>query len=241
MKKYTEVLAQIENVREEMKHAQRELENADKAYSNIFEGLTLKERINKKKEPEVIEMHNTYLKTVENLTNVEIDYIVKIALLKNNAKFALMNDVIEVVVNAFNKFSGKPYGEKTKEKISNEIKENVGCGAYISNNTIHVYTLDYVGREYDLEIGMKDYKNKFLIDNKIQKFTRDDLKLYNGSNSYIEDIDTEVKYIRDAQAKIIEKEQELKKMCDDYNKHTVNGIDYITIHSNASTSFSRAL
>ena len=56
MKKYTEVLAQIENAREEMKHAQQELEKENKAYSNIFDGLTLKERINKKKESEVIKI-----------------------------------------------------------------------------------------------------------------------------------------------------------------------------------------
>ena len=240
MKKYTEVLAQIETAREEMKHAQQELENA---YSNIFDGLTLKERINKKKESEVIKMRDTYLKTVEKWANVEIDCNVKIALLKSNAKLALMNDILDVVVSAFNKFSDKPYGEKTKEKISNEVKEKVNCGAYINRNTntIYVYTLDYVGREYDLEIGMKDYNNKLLIDNKIQKFTKDDLKLYNGNNNYIDNVDTEVKYIRNAQAKIIEKEQELKKMCEEYNKHTVNGIEYITIRSNASTSFSKAL
>ena len=231
MKKYTEVLAQIEKAREETKHAKQEIESADKAYSNIFEGLTIKERINKKKESEVIEKQDTYLKTVEKWANV----------LKSNAKLALMNDILDIVVSAFNKFSGKPYGEKTKEKISNEVKEKVNCGAYISRNTIYVYTLDYVGREYDLEIGMKDYNNKLLIDNKIQKFTRDDLKLYNGNNNYIDNVDMEVGYIRDAQAKIIEKEQELKKMCEEYNKHTVNGIECITIRSNASTSFSRAL
>lgn len=237
MKKYTEVLAQIETAREEMKHAQQEIENADKAYSNIFEGLTLKERINKKKESEVIEMHDTYLKAIEKWSNIEINCKVKIALLKNNAKFALMNDVVDVVVDAFNKFSGKPYGEKTKEKISNEVKEKVNCGAYIYNNIIHVYMMNYVGREYDLEIGMKNYSNKFLINNKLQKFTRNDLKLYNGSSNYIENVDTEVKYIRDTQRKIIEKEQELEKMCEEYNKHTMNGINSIIIRSNASTSF----
>lgn len=241
MKKYTEVLAQIEKAREEMKHAKQEIESVDKAYSNIFEGLTLKERINKKKESEVIEKQDTYLKIVEKWANVEIDCKVKIALLKSNAKLALMNDILDVVVSAFNKFSGKSYGEKTKEKISNEVKEKVNCGAYISRNTIYVYTLDYVGREYDLEIGMKDYNNKLLIDNKIQKFTKDDLKLYNGNNNYIDNVDTEVEYIRNAQAKIIEKEQELKKMCEEYNKHTVNGIEGIIIRSNASTSFSKAL
>lgn len=237
MKKYTEVLAQIETAREEMKHAQQEIENADKAYSNIFEGLTLKERINKKKESEVIEMHDTYLKAIEKWSNIEINCKVKIALLKNNAKFALMNDVVDVVVDAFNKFSGKPYGEKTKEKISNEVKEKVNCGAYIYNNIIHVYMINYIGREYDLEIGMKNYSNKFLINNKLQKFTINDLKLYNGSSNYIENVDTEVKYIRDTQTKIIEKEQELEKMCEEYNKHTMNGINSIIIRSNASTSF----
>lgn len=237
MKKYTEVLAQIEKTTKEMKHANQETKNAIDSYTSIFENLSLKEKVKKRKEPEIIAMHEEYLKTVEKWEKIEIDCKVKIALLKNNAKFALMNDVVNVVVDAFNKFSGKPYGEKTKEKISNEVKEKVNCGAYIYNNIIHVYIMNYVGREYDLEIGMKNYSNKFLINNKLQKFTRNDLKLYNGSSNYIENVDTEVKYIRDTQTKIIEKEQELKKMCEEYNKHTMNGINSIIIRSNASTSF----
>lgn len=237
MKKYTEVLAQIEKTTKEMKHANQETKNAIDSYTSIFENLSLKEKVKKRKEPEIIAIHEEYLKTVEKWEKIEIDCKVKIALLKNNAKFALMNDVVNVVVDAFNKFSGKPYGEKTKEKISNEVKEKVNCGAYIYNNIIHVYIMNYVGREYDLEIGMKNYSNKFLINNKLQKFTRNDLKLYNGSSNYIENVDTEVKYIRDTQTKIIEKEQELKKMCEEYNKHTMNGINSIIIRSNASTSF----
>lgn len=237
MKKYTEVLAQIEKTTKEMKHANQETKNAIDSYTSIFENLSLKEKVKKRKEPEIIAIHEEYLKTVEKWGKIEIDCKVKIALLKNNAKFALMNDVVNVVVDAFNKFSGKPYGEKTKEKISNEVKEKVNCGAYIYNNIIHVYIMNYVGREYDLEIGMKNYSNKFLINNKLQKFTRNDLKLYNGSSNYIENVDTEVKYIRDTQTKIIEKEQELKKMCEEYNKHTMNGINSIIIRSNASTSF----
>ena len=237
MKKYTEVLTQIEKTTKEMKHANQETKNAIDSYTSIFENLSLKEKIKKRKEPEIIAMHEEYLITVGKWEEIEINCKVKIALLKNNAKFALMNDVVDVVVDAFNKFSGKPYGEKTKEKISNEVKEKVNCGAYIYNNIIHVYMINYIGREYDLEIGMKNYSNKFLINNKLQKFTRNDLKLYNGSSNYIENVDTEVKYIRDTQTKIIEKEQELEKMCEEYNKHTMNGINSIIIRSNASTSF----
>lgn len=237
MKKYTEVLTQIEKTTKEMKHANQETKNAIDSYTSIFENLSLKEKIKKRKEPEIIAMHEEYLITVGKWEEIEINCKVKIALLKNNAKFALMNDVVDVVVDAFNKFSGKPYGEKTKEKISNEVKERVNCGAYIYNNIIHVYMMNYVGSKYDLEIGMKNYSNKFLINNKLQKFTRNDLKLYNGSSNYIENVDTEVKYIRDTQRKIIEKEQELEKMCEKYNKHTMNGINSIIIRSNASTSF----
>lgn len=241
MKKFTEVLEQIKEATEEMKHAKQERENASDNYISLFDGLTFKERLNKRKESDVVRMRETYLKEVAKWENVEINSKLKISILKSNARIALMNDVIEIAVTVFNKYSSKPYGEKTKEKISNEIKERTNCGAYISKNTIYVYTLDYVGREYDLEIGMKDYNNKLLIDNKIQNFTKDDLKLYNGNNNYIDNVDTEVEYIRDAQAKIIEKEQELKKMCEEYNKHTVNGIESIIIRSNASTSFSKAL
>lgn len=237
MKKFTEVLEQIEKATEGMKHAKQEINNADRAYKSIFDGMTYKERIKKRKEIEFQKMNDEYLKVVEKWANMEIDYKVKIAILKSNAKIALMNDVIDVVIDSFNKFVGKPYGEKTKDKISNSIKEKVNCGAYIYNNTIHVYLMNYVDREYDFEIGMKDYSNKFLIDNKIQGINKDDLILCYSNNTYIEDVETEVKTIRDMQAKIIEKEQEIKKMCGEYNKHTVNGINYITINSNANTSF----
>lgn len=238
MKKFTEVLEQIKEATEEMKHAKQERENASENYVSLFDGLTFKERLNKRKESDVVKMRETYLNEAAKWENVEINCRLKISILKSNARIALMNDVIDIIVTAFNKYSGKPYGEKTREKISNEIKEKANCSAYIhSNNVISINPVNMVGLEYNIELCMKDYNNKFLVDNKIQKLNKDDLKLTSGNNSYSEDVETEVKIIRDMQAKIIEKEQELKKMCEEYNNHTVNGIKHITINSNANTSF----
>ncbi len=238
MKKFTEVLEQIKEATEEMKHAKQECENATDKYTSLFDGLTFKERLNKRKESDVIKMRETYLNEVAKWENMEINCRLKISILKSNARIALMNDVIDIIITAFNKYSGKPYGEKTREKISNEIKEKTNCSAYIhSDNVISINPVNMVGLEYNIELCMKDYNNKFLVDNKIQKLNKDDIKLASGNNPYIEDIETEVKIIRDMQARIIEKEQELKKMCEEYNNHTVNGIRHITVDCNANRSF----
>lgn len=53
------------------------------------------------------------------------------AVLANNRKIVLVNDALTVVIEEFTKFNGKPYGEKTRRKISDAIYEKCGFRAYI--------------------------------------------------------------------------------------------------------------
>lgn len=55
---------------------------------------------------------------------------VKTRILKENAKAALFAEAYPVILDIFKKYSGKPYGEKTREKIRLEIKA-AGYSVYI--------------------------------------------------------------------------------------------------------------
>ena len=46
-----------------------------------------------------------------------------IKFLQNNARISLFHDVMPVLLDILSKYKGKPYGEKTREKIAKELEE----------------------------------------------------------------------------------------------------------------------
>jgi DNA-binding protein YbaB len=68
-------------------------------------------------------------------------------ILKANARAALLAEAMPIILKAFEKYDGKPYGEKTREKIREEVK-SAGYGFYITgyeNYKIVIYTLTNEG------------------------------------------------------------------------------------------------
>lgn len=64
----------------------------------------------------------------------------------DNARRALVNEVVPVAVEHWNGYAGKKYGPKTKEKIRKETEEKTGCICYFT-------TKDYgTGHEFNLII-----------------------------------------------------------------------------------------
>lgn len=104
----------------------------------------------------------------------EVQKIEKFYLMDNLA-LAMLEEYAPAVIEIFNKYSGKPYGEKTKDKIYNEIKNSLNCGAWISNGynqTIHIYLLDDngftgAGQAADIEISLNN--NILSDDNKLME------------------------------------------------------------------------
>lgn len=237
MKHYTEVLEQIKEMTKEKNHAREEIKNADNKYSSYFDGLTLKERIKKRKTDEAQKIADEHMKTVEKWGNAEIDCKIKIAILKNNAKIALMNDVIDVVIESFNRYAGKPYGEKTKDKISHAIQEKTNCCAYVTGNQILVAPVNSIGLEDSIKIGTTDFNIKILVDNKIQTLEKENFCLWDVKSNYIEDLDAEARTIRNMQAEIMKRKEELEQMCIEYNSHAVKGINHISLQCDAYASF----
>lgn len=81
---------------------------------------------------------------------------VKTRILQANARAALLNEALPVIIEACKPYAGKPYGEKTAAKIKDEVKK-AGFGFYFDgyhNNRINIYTLTNEGyRGWDETTG----------------------------------------------------------------------------------------
>ena len=222
MKKFIDILEEIKQTRKAITAAEARENELVESYMKICD---LRERYEARKAAE-----NDMMKASEEKKNLQIT----IKILNNNAKIALFNEVIPVALEVLKKYAGKPYGEKTKEKISDEIKEKTNCRFYITSRwdsySFDIYPMDGFGNDYNITCGSK-YTNgerkPLLLDNKIQLITFDELELYYISRAYVEDIPQRVEDIKAAYAEAVVKQEELKAACDRFNALAVGDIKNI--------------
>lgn len=217
MKHYNEILKDIETARKNLK----KLEEKEKAMTDaIINALDLETKLNMKKDAAA---------ALAKISEKRKDLEITIKLLRNNARVALFNDVSPVIIETLETYAGKPYGEKTRQKISDIIKDKTGYRCYISQAfyystpEINVFPPEH---NNNITIGTKS-DHKILIDNKIQPPTVEQLKLYYVNNTYFEDIPAAIKDMRKAYKKAYEKQKELETLCNEFNKYAVDGIDRI--------------
>lgn len=222
MKKFNAIIREVNQTRQNIKEVEEKLKDIRKTYLNIMD---LKDRHEK-------------MKTVENdIANIEEkkeDLQITVKILNSNAKIALFNEVMPQVLEVLAKYKGKPLGSKTEEKIKNEIKEKTNCGFYISirysSQEYHIFPLEFNGNTYDIECGTKFINGKqknLLEDNKIQVPELNDLTLYYTSKEYIDNIPKRIKELKRLYKKAYEKQQELEKICSDYNSLAVGNVKHI--------------
>lgn len=216
MKKYNEIIDEINSIRVEK--------------SKIMERLNKKfdERFKKKTKKDDLMQTNKEICTLQAAFR---DAIIAEKLLLNNAKIALFTEIMPIALEIFNKYSGKPYGEKTKEKIREEIKQITGCIVYISKSYLqYKYVLTDLKTNLSIECGTKyinDEQKPLLINNKIQAINIDEIELFYINNIYFNDINSTIAELKKIYALAYEKQQELEKLCSQFNALVVDGIENI--------------
>ena len=220
MEKFVNILAEIDKTREAIRTAttkENELKDHYMSMSN------LKERCEAKKATE-----NDMIKTSEKKQDLQIT----LKILQNNAKIALFNEVMPVALEVLAKYNGKPYGPKTKQKISDEIKEKTNCRFYISSrygsDSFDIYPSDK-SNEYSISCGTvytNGSQKQILIDNKIQPVKFEEVQLYYTDSEYVTDIPQRVETLKSLYKDAVAKQEELKAICDNFNKLAV-GINHI--------------
>ena len=222
MKKFNEIIRDVKQTHQKIQEVEEKTKELQNTYLTIMD---IKERHEKRK-------------TVENelvmLEEKKKDLQITIKILNNNAKIALFNSTLPIVLEVLAKYKNKPYGPKTEEKIRDEIKEKTKCSFYISDRynsqEYHIMPLEYSGSTYNIECGSKyiDGKQKKLLDeNKIQALEFSDITLYYTSKEYIDNIPKRIKELKRLYKKAYEKQQELEKICSEYNSLAVGNIKNI--------------
>lgn len=222
MKKFNAIIREVKQTQQNINELEEKAKQLRNTYLNIKD---IKERHEK-------------MRNVENelmsLEEKKKDLQITIKILNSNAKIALYNETLPVVLEVLAKYKNKPYGPKTEQKIRDEIKEKTNCGFYIgvrySSQEYHIYPLEFTNNDYNIECGTKfvnGKQKKLLDDNKIQVPELNDLTIYYSSKEYINNIPKRIKELKKIYKKAYEKQQELEKICSEYNSLTVGSIKNI--------------
>lgn len=225
MMNFTEILEAIKALNTEIKEVEERQKTETERYFATFEGLTIKERIAQKKENTEAETEHfqRIAETQETITNGNL----KLKLMQNNARISLFNEVMPLVLEVLQKYNGKAHGEKTSQKIREEIKEKANCFVYVYVDSFRIVPCGTVGNTYNVECGTKyenGNKKKVLIDNKINVVTMEDLEVYYINRTYFDDLDATVTELKRINAEAKQKQEELKGLCEQFNKLSVKGI-----------------
>lgn len=222
MKKFNAIIREVNQTQQKINELEEKTKQLQNTYLNIMD---LKERHEKRKNVEY-----ELIKLEEKKKDLQIT----IKILNSNAKIALYNEVMPQVLEVLAKYKNKPYGPKTEQKIRDEIKEKTNCSFYISDRyssqEYHIIPLEFSHNYYNIECGTKyieGKQKKLLDDNKIQVQELDDLTIYYSSKEYIDNIPKRIKYLKRLYKKAYEKQQELEKICSDYNNLAVGSIKNI--------------
>lgn len=120
----------------------------------------------------------------EYIKTCEAEYVEKIAAayIRDNIKIALYYEVAAVVKAVLTKYNGKPYGEKTKEKIREEIKAATGCGVWFTKNEVNIHELNKEGYTspacFEVRVTTPYNNPIFTDENKINAGALDEVHIY---------------------------------------------------------------
>lgn len=228
MKKYAEILTEIQN-------AKNAITDQTKTEKELCRLAILDAR--KKGDVEEYETaraeYDAAVKRYEKEREQNETQKLKIEILKDNAAQALFSEIIKPVCDIWNKYEGKPHGEKTAQKIRDEIKAATGYRVYIGNKWDDACIKIYFDREmcapfYDLEfVPMWDgnAKQPALTNNKVVKIDAAKMRVYCG-HEYVEDVEGHISAIRDAHAVAVAAENAFDAAVDAYNKLTRGNIQH---------------
>ena len=181
MKKYIDILKEIDENTKKQEAAKTRREQAQQAFNIWYDGLNFKARKEKKDaNPEEAERLINAISEAESEEN-RVNKIA--AILNDNARAAFTAENLPAIIEVINKYTGKKIGEKTREKIRAEIETATGCGFWFASDFGSITFYDKTRgnwRPYEVTLYISYSKRDQLFDEngKFTGLTLDDLPIY---------------------------------------------------------------
>ena len=191
------------------------------------------------------ELDNTPWSEKKQLPLYEEESMLKLEnmILKDNARNKLYHLIAPFIIEALEKYNNKPYGEKTRERISQEIESKTACRVYFSSDGATIYPstkeYGYLFRYNDFDIYTRYDKKandriRILKDNKIQAISQEDIYL-SCCREYVKNPKAKAKRITKAFCELKEKEKQFDNACKEFNELLPSNID--SVHPNRFRSY----
>ncbi len=163
------------------------------------------------------------------------DLQLTIEVLKDNAAQAFFAESIETICSIWTKYAGKPHGEKTAEKIREELFAALGVRVYVGNDYGDAKIACYFGAGAPFRslefcaVRTNGETTPALVGNKIQPLNPDMFRVYN-CGAYVDDVAAHVQAIREAHEKALEAESAFSEAVSAYNRLTRGRIIQASTH-----------
>lgn len=215
----------FKEIMEDIKSARMQLEES-KATEKALTDKWLSEYDREKRKETYKDYTQDLIKAEKATKNLSLT----IKFLQNNARISLFHDVMPVLLDILSRYKGKPYGEKTREKIAKELEERIGARAYIGTrydtDEIRIYPSKSFGNTYTITVGTKPNEH-VLIENKIQILPFESFSIWYINSRYFEDIQAAIEEMETLYNKAYSMQKELDSVCSAFNKYAVEGIESI--------------
>lgn len=142
--------------------------------------------------------------------------------LQSNYEYIVCKTVVPVICEVMNKYLGKRVGEKTTDKIRNEVYEKTGFRFYFSSSysTCKLNIHSNYSLNVDLYVNWTDTNVRFFF---VEELTED--KIYIRED-YVEDIPAYVKQMREERQQLKQAMENLNQMIDKYNEKRVGDMHH---------------
>lgn len=222
MKKYGEILAEIQRAKKTITGAKKAEEQEKRALLRYEVTQGGSEEAKAQALQELRKAEAETVKEYERETRAKII----IEILKANAGRVLYVDNIAKICEIWNSYAGKPYGEKTRDKIRKEIETATGLRVWFKSSPyaeIEINTAERGTLFYDysatLSAWNKDGEKLLTAENKINRVSADGFKLcYIGE--YIEDPKKHAEKLIKLHQKARQAQKAFEEVASEYNQAT---------------------
>ena len=235
MATFEEINRQIKTERE--KAQKREAARAYDAIMDEYREVLRAYHKGEASEAEKIEGKQRELKAIEALKceqESNADHIARAEILTENAKQAFFAQYIGKICAIWNKYAGKPHGEKTADKIREELRAVCGQNVYIGNEynraKISIYTARGVYID-NFEIGSTNADAQRATDenNKILPISADGLRVWYCSE-YVYNINAHIKALKKAHSEAKKAVEKAREAFSRYNDLTRGNMHRANLH-----------